>query len=538
MWDDGETMTDTKKIYGGQRVDSLTLVTADQRTLIGSGSEARPLRVNSQAVTGIINVMDFGARGDGLVDDSGPILEATAFAAEKFNVTDPEDPARVVFGAGVYFPKGAYQTGRQLRQPNGVAYWGDGSPATRIFAAPGFNAPSLVCNADQTGGQEFVYLRGITVDGNQGNGAVCSSAVVDYVSVFVNSSISDALILNGSNVGLRLAARNAMGPVVVSNTWIQHCVGHNVLVEEEEGNTGGAFGIQFNGVWSENCGPGSSAIYLRGRGHSAQWNFWNVHIEQGTDAADRCGITIDGVPLTLIDGVQILRGSVPLSAGIRITNVETNIGIQIRNVSNPNLVDPIVEDLLNGVTVGAKNVKYYTSAGVEFRGGPRFTPSDADVGGSPGSGVSLVIQDASGVDRVWFDKNARLNGDSLFESALEIVSHPTTNQPLLFLDKTKDEVYGFYFEGNSLRLRCFTGDSDIFNFDSDGKVFVYEPITIQFLLQLQSAIRGPGDRTTPPVIESPTVGQVVFNANPIAGGFAGWIYVEGGVWKEYGVISP
>ncbi len=518
-------MADTKRVAGGPPHDGLAIVSADQDTVRGDGASDRPLRADRRSITGVINVKDYGAKGDGVADDIDPILAAVADAAA---VTHG------AFGAFVYFPKGAYKVTRRIPLPNGVGLRGDAPPGTVIVASDTFHDTYLVGNADPNGNQEFAFLQSLLLDGNKAGGAVCSVAVVDFVSLFINTYLRDVIVQNGSNVGLRIAARNALGPVHLMNVWVLHSGGHNLLIEEEVGNTGGAFGVCANGMWSENCGPDSAAIYLRGLGHSAQWNFWNVHIEQGTADANRTGITIDGVPRVLIDGVQLLRGATPLSAGIRITSSPLNVGIQIRNVENPNLADPVLEDLQNHVTIGAANVTNYMSAGVDIQGGPRFRP------GTDPAAVSLVIQDQTGADRVRFDPDGRLTGSSLFGAALEIVSDPVNDRPLLLLNQNKNRVYGWHFVGDDFRLRYFTGGIDIFSFGTDGSVFVYNPMTVQFLLALQSALIGPGDHTTPPT-GTHVAGEIVFVKNPVAGGFAGWICVDSGppaVWKSFGAISP
>lgn len=512
-------MADVSRIAGGVPNDRLTLVTADQVTLRGDGSSELPLRADPQAITGVVNVQDFGAKGTWVADDTDAILEATDFAARQRNG---------VFGAFVYFPKGRYRTRTKIQRPNGVGFRGDNPAASMIRASDDFHDTSLVTNADQTGGQEFMWDRDISYDGNSGGGAVCSVAVVDYVSVFVTSALENVLIQNGSSVGLRIAARNALGPVMVINTWVHHSRSHNVLVEEEEGNTGGAFGISFSGIWSENCGPNSSAIYLRGRGHSAQWNLWNVHIEQGTSDAGRYGITIDGVPLVLVDGVQILRGATPLAAGVRITSNEANLGIQLRDLADPNLADPMILDELQNVRIAAANIKNYSGAGVDYQGGPRFRPAPSLSESGPAQ-VSLAIQDEAGVDRVQFDRNARLRGNSLLGAPLEIVSTDADNHSLFLLDNTENEVYGFRFQGNSLVLKCFTTGTDVLQIDSDGTATVL------------TAIKGIGDRTAPPSSGTHAVGEYVQVANPVAGGFLGWVCVVAGTpgqWKQVSAIQP
>lgn len=50
-----------------------------------------------------------------------------------------------------------------------------------------------------------------------------------------------------------------------------------------------------------------------------------------------------------------------------------------------------------------------------------------------------------------------------------------------------------------------------------------------------------GTRAAAPNSGTHTAGEIVFNADPVAGGFAGWICVAGGTpgaWKSWGAISP
>jgi pectate lyase-like protein len=64
--------------------------------------------------------------------------------------------------------------------------------------------------------------------------------------------------------------------------------------------------------------------------------------------------------------------------------------------------------------------------------------------------------------------------------------------------------------------------------------------TIADLVTLGGAIKGAGTRAAAPSTGTHVAGEVVFNADPISGGFAGWICVTGGTpgtWKSFGVIS-
>lgn len=55
------------------------------------------------------------------------------------------------------------------------------------------------------------------------------------------------------------------------------------------------------------------------------------------------------------------------------------------------------------------------------------------------------------------------------------------------------------------------------------------------------SLRGPRTHTTPPGSGTHVQGEIVYNADPIAGGFIGWVCTTGGspgTWKSWGAISP
>jgi hypothetical protein len=61
------------------------------------------------------------------------------------------------------------------------------------------------------------------------------------------------------------------------------------------------------------------------------------------------------------------------------------------------------------------------------------------------------------------------------------------------------------------------------------------------LTNFQTAVKGTGTRAAAPSTGTHVAGEVVFNADPIAGGFVGWVCVAGGspgTWKSFGAISP
>lgn len=482
------------------------------------------------------NVMAFGAVGDGVTDDSAAINAAIASAATTRNG---------VFGGTVFFPKDTYKIGSQITVPNGVALRGDNSANTILRAAPTFNNTSLIKNQAQDGTQEFAFIDSLTIDGNAGNGAIESEAVVSWGSLFVTSHLHDVIITGGSAVGLRVFAAGTpggMGPILLDKLWVFRNGTDNVRIEDDATNTGAIAGVVVTNLTSENQGNNSSALYLKGRGHFGQSSYRQVHIEQGGTETGRTGITIDGASHSLFDGIQLQAGT-PANevAGITITSSAQNVDIQIRSVTNINLISPVLNDVKNGVTVGALNLPLYMTPDVVFQGLPV----------SPVNGKSLLIKDSSGTSRAWFDTNGRLTGSGLFTAATEILANPigtpgsSDDRAWMIMDHTGSNPFGTYYPnggGGALRERMFTAGADVRQVNTDGSVFNFPLHTFQSNVTLQSSLKGSlAGGTTCPSSGTHTQGEVQLFAAPTAGGFVGCVCTSGGTpgtWKTFGAVSP
>lgn len=162
--------------------------------------------------------------------------------------------------------------------------------------------------------------------------------------------------------------------------------------------------------------------------------------------------------------------------------------------------------------------------------------------GASQTGKALTIHDSSPVDRLWVDKDFYLSGaNASVSAAIAIQADATNHRPLALTDNDKASVYGFSYPGaNALRFSYFTGAKDIFQAGSDGSLFFYENATFQKIPTFQSAIKGSGARAAAPSTGTHVAGEIVFNADPIAGGKIGWVCVTGGTpgtWKAWGVID-
>lgn len=478
------------------------------------------------------NVRAFGAIPNDAIDDSAAINAAIAAAVASV-------PAGL-WGATVYIPPGLYMLASQLVVPNGVQLRGDTAANTILRAMSTFNAASLIRNDIQTGNQEYGYLESLQIDGNRLAGAICSEAVVSWGSLFINSYVRNVTILNGSNVGLKVFARSspgATGPVLFDNIWSIRNVGHNVLVEDEASNVGAFAGIVFINLTSEHQGSNSSAVYLQGSAgtHSGQVAFYNVHIEMGGTEVNRTGITIDGFPDTHFEGVQLQAGTpANITAGIKITTAIRNTRIQIKSVSNINLINPVLFDDKNSVTFGATAVPIYNTPDVAMPG-QRFMP---------GAGSkSAVFQNSAGTERAWFDANGRISGNSLSGGAVDVVGDATNNRTLIMMPSDLGRAIGWFFpDGSAIRLRNFTGSADFVQFANNGDMFVYGTTTHQGAVTMQSFVKGSlAGGTTCPSTGTHTQGEIQFFAAPTAAGFIGCVCTTGGTpgtWKTFGLISP
>jgi len=472
------------------------------------------------------NVKNFGAIGDGVHDDTGAINRAMAAAALV--------QLSGAFGAMVFFPKGVYSVSAPVQVPDGVGLQGVGTPGSVIRASATFNGTALVQNLHQDGTQEFMFVEGLTLDGNHAAGAVCSTAVLDIVSIFVNSFVRDVEILNGSSVGLHVGALRAMGPILFDNIWVANNLGDGIWCQEMPGNVGACDGLLFLHTASEHQGSNHVALRLTGLGSASGWSFINLHIEQGQiGATSQTCIVLDGVPDVFFDNVQLLTGNAPQTTGIVITNAVQNVRYQFRGIENANLINPVISDLKNSVTWGAIGaIPWYVAPDVVMRGGLRFLP--AATSGSK----SVAFQNAGGTDAAWFDDQGMLIGNSL-DGALDVAANSAdgaTGRVMTWFNHAQNRGFGFYFpDGNFFTFRYVTGGTDVFDIDNSGFMRVLT------LLTIVGALKGTATHTAPPSTGAHGVGEIVFNADPIAGGFIGWVCVTAGTpgtWKTWGVISP
>lgn len=145
----------------------LTLYTTDGSTLSALGAGGTPGGIQVDGATDWFNVKAFRAKGDGVADDTAPILAALAAAGAK--------------GGVVYVPAGTYTTSASLVIPaDGVYLLGDGMGATIIKPAAGANfdvvSTAIPASAGTAGFvRSFIGVSSLTIDGSNMTGTTAGA---------------------------------------------------------------------------------------------------------------------------------------------------------------------------------------------------------------------------------------------------------------------------------------------------------------------------------------------------------------------------
>ena len=317
----------------------------------GTGATSRTLQAKLREM---VSVKDFGAVGDGSTTTDG------------VNIQKALDAVGAAGGGFVFVPRGTYLSTVMLEVPNRVHLMGEHYSCTTIRATSTFNAQALIANKQRDGTQQYASISNIGFDGNRGNGAVCSVAVVWVVSVFEGSVFDQVIATEGSNVGFKVEIANGFGPVEFGSLWCLSNTNKNFFCEVTgTGNAGN--GINIANLTAEHQDSGGVSVEFKNTTASnilVGVRIENIHIEQRNSGAGTKCIRLDGVTNFTADKIELLCGSPSSHTGIEITNNIFNQFIELRQVTNANLINPILSDLQNSVTYGAVPFPYYATPDV------------------------------------------------------------------------------------------------------------------------------------------------------------------------------
>lgn len=170
----------TKRMMAGLGVGALALAAlpkaeaAPFSTFAYAATGAPTNRTTANRLADVINVKDYGAKGDGITND-GVAIQA-AFDAAYGPASSPHG-ATFTINKGVFFPAGKYLVDQQLFLNNVQGAWifGAGQNATQLVYTgtnsklPGGDLTSLLTCRTLT----YSHIQGITFDATASNAAAC-----------------------------------------------------------------------------------------------------------------------------------------------------------------------------------------------------------------------------------------------------------------------------------------------------------------------------------------------------------------------------
>ena len=313
---------------------------------------------------GIVNVKNYGAKGDGVADDTAALTAALTAGAGKTVFAPPGTykltgnftlavNTRLVLSAGTNLSiSTAGGDVFSLAVGAGIVGEGWGGPAAQILLQAPASVARVITNADKTGGQEYVYVEGVHIRALPG--AACSVAAVDLVSVFANSFVRDLFVDCAGRIttGLRIAAGSGggsggagLGWITCDHVTVWNGAGHNVVVEE---SAAGAPTVAFDALDSEGQASGFAALYVKGlagRGFSRvvvqRFHYENYVAATAVTPAVWCDGPADFIVILAGD---LLAGPVTNKRGIWL-NGPTRVTLRdICNHVNAPYIDPILRD--------------------------------------------------------------------------------------------------------------------------------------------------------------------------------------------------
>ena len=352
----------------------------------------------------VVSVKDFGAVGDGVVDDTAAIQAAI-------------NAASAAGGGTVYLPAGTYIIGDSgfdivsrsygLLLKSNVALVGSSIFTTTLKAKN--NVDIDLINTDRSSAQSNIVLRDLTLDGNESNqGVTPANGFNLWAKSITNFSIANVKSLNPASWGIRIEACER---VQINNIYCDHSA---------ESNSDGIHFVDTNNVTG-------GSIWIKSAGDDA-------FIIEATNAS---------VKNYAISGIYVdAQNALALPARGILLMCDADVQSAAHTISNINLTSCVVENCSgNGVICDGATYESVTVQAV-VRGGCSFAALYLQPGSSAFSGSMQNCQ----FDIVASD----LNGSGV----LALASYGTTTNNKLNLvvanpgnNKVGASIRGDYWSG-------------------------------------------------------------------------------------------
>lgn len=474
------------------------------------------------------DVRAFGAKGDGVTDDTSAIQSA------------------IDSGKSVYCPAGTYYISGQLTLPDGIELYGDGRVRTIFKVAAAFTNFAFKSQGDGTtdGSKKRGYLHDFGIDGTQGTSAL-GGILLDWTYIWTLERIYVYDFFNDNAIGfhvkdsfnINLQSCQAKLGKLISGTYYKHGTGFKVSSSSPSGqnatqitladclsqiNLTGiilSFSTAADGVLIEQCAVGRNGIgidFQAGTLYGAEVT--KNHIEYNTTgikgAATLRGLDINGnyfwdtdtaIDLTSISEVAIACNTFNGTTGTRTTLSASNC-------------TSIVWENTNTAFSTAYSGMSLTNTVVNF---------------SPTNEVELAISSNASTPALLKTRNRYV----FQNTAGTNVGNFTGVQAGQTLYFRFNDAYTRIYESANIKLKeggVYGTGSTLVLFTPDGTNF-YE---VGRDIPKEAVI--PTDASSIFKDFTHSVGDVRHNSSPSAGGSIGWVCTTGGtpgVWKNFGAIS-
>jgi hypothetical protein len=468
--------------------------------------------------TGLSNVLAFGAKGDGVTDDTAAIQAAIDQA--NGGVVWLPTPAVTYRFSNLTLPSGCRLMGAHMRMTTLRRLEGATGPAIRE-KTPAEGNPS---------GATGIRIEQLCVDGAGGSGdGIDLGSQTPGLQLASQATISNVYVSKfPTGVGFKLQA-NAISFYYL---WVDRCsIGIQTL---------GAGANIFHSIWSELCTQYHLLVQDIGN------QFFGIQIEDAVSGTSPT-VRVESFDNTL-SGIFIALGTNKLTVIQNVAGANRNVYRDILLVPHGNTWTDLVRHDGTGAGTGATDfhigefvigestgaAEWYVngSTGVSCRRGANLT----QVGDLSATGSSTLGSSAGDV----LDVNGSL---SKFGSVIDGGVYVFEDE-LGFAFGTNATASGF------INFHGFSHGSTQFRDLSirDGKtaevcLFTGSTKQVDFRgrAQFDTVCRGVGTRAAAPSTGTAVVGDIVFNGDPVAAGFIGWVCVTAGspgTWKSWGAISP
>ncbi len=278
---------------------------------------AAPIQRN-KAGSDVINIKKFGARGDGVTDDTAAIQAA------------------IDSGAGpVYIPPGKFVVS-QIEMPPGMTLFGAGSASppnfgSRLLQKPGSDLSLIVPKSWllQTDWIHWVQIRNLQLRGDPGASAGCGIDMTRHTGE--NFRIENVFCVNFAESGIRLTRGSTPGSIENCSSFGNREYGFDL--KRTGADTWNSFTV--NRISGDNNGIGLIRIKTAGTAHD-QVTISNVKAETSIAGAQQDVVILDSMYGSLMSVKNVsVSAHVPMNSVVKIINVTARVIVEnFRGESN------------------------------------------------------------------------------------------------------------------------------------------------------------------------------------------------------------